>query len=147
MSLTFCTTTTGPNASSRMSRACGGASATIAGPRMAPRRSGLSAEFAAFGNRVLDHLFDPVGRRAADHRPDVGRSVIGVADLKLFGSRDEQFEKPLEHRPLDDDALRRDALLAARLESGAGDARRGIVEIGSAQTMFAAFEPSWRLSE
>src|SRR5215471_8304850 len=91
---------------------------------------GLEHELAAFGNGVLDHLFNPVGRRAADHRPHVGGSVFGVADLELFGGRDEQFEKPLEYRPLDDDALRRDALLPARLERRAGDARRGIVEVG-----------------
>src|SRR5262245_23071431 len=61
----------------------------------------LEHELAAFGNGVLDHLFDPAGRRAADHGPHVGGSVFGVADLELFGGRDDEFEKPFEYRPLD----------------------------------------------
>src|SRR5262249_58500650 len=44
--------------------------------------------------------------------------------------RDEQFEKAVERRTLDDRALRGDALLAARLEAGAGNAGCGIGEVG-----------------
>src|SRR5215470_15808967 len=91
---------------------------------------GLEHELGAFGNRILDHRFNAVGGRAAHHRPDVGRGILRVAELEFFGGRDEQFQKTLEYRPLDDDPLRRDALLAARLERRAGDACRRILEIG-----------------
>src|SRR5262245_24024291 len=79
---------------------------------------------------VLDHGFNAVGGGAAHHRPDVDGGIIGIADLELLGRRDEQFEKAIEHRPLDDHPLRRNALLAARLEGRPRDARRRIVEIG-----------------
>src|SRR6516225_1481152 len=90
----------------------------------------LEHELGAFGNGVLDHGFDPVSGGAAHHRPDVDGDVIGIADLELLGRCHEQFEKAIEHRPLDDHPLRRDALLAARLERRTRDARRRIVEIG-----------------
>src|SRR6516165_716515 len=87
-------------------------------------------ELGAFGNGILDHGFDAVGGGAAHHRSDVDGGIVGIADLELLGRRDEQFEKAVEHRPLDDHPLRRNALLTARLESCARDARRRIVEIG-----------------
>src|SRR6516162_10347457 len=90
----------------------------------------LEHELGALGNGVLDHCFNAVGGGAAHHRPDVDGGVVGIADLELLRRRDEQFEKAIEHRPLDDHPLRRDALLAARLEGRARDARRRIVEIG-----------------
>jgi hypothetical protein len=91
---------------------------------------GLEHELGAFRNRVLDHRLNAVGGCAADHRPDVGRDIIGVADLELLGGGDEQVEKAVEHRLFDDHALCGDALLAARLEGSSSDARRRIVEIG-----------------
>src|SRR6516225_3079189 len=87
-------------------------------------------ELGAFLNRILDHAFNAIGGRAADHRADVGGGIVRIADLELLRSRDEQVEKAVEHRPLDDHPLGRDALLAARLEGRAGNARRCIVEIG-----------------
>src|SRR6266446_3012693 len=80
---------------------------------------GLEHELGAVGNGVLDHGFDTVGGCAAHHRPDVDGGVVGIADLELLGRHDEQFEKAIEYRPLDDHPLRRDALLAARLEGRA----------------------------
>src|SRR5499425_1360486 len=90
----------------------------------------LEHELGALGNGVLDHGFDPVGGGAAHHRSDVDGGVVGIADLELLRCRNEQFEKAIEHRPLDDHPLRRNALLAARLEGRPRDARRRIVEIG-----------------
>src|SRR5262250_1375508 len=87
-------------------------------------------ELGAFGDGVLDHGFNAVGGGAAHHRSDVNGGVVGIADLELLSRRDEQFEKAVEHRPLDDYPLRRNALLAARLEGRPRDARRRIVEIG-----------------
>src|SRR5712691_7698119 len=83
---------------------------------------GLEHELGAVGNGVLDPGFDTVGGCAAHHRPDVDGGVVGIADLELLGRHDEQFEKAIEYRPLDDHPLRRDALLAARLEGRARDA-------------------------
>src|SRR5215470_6437756 len=62
----------------------------------------LEHELGALGNGVLDHGFNAVGSGAAHHRPDVDGGVVGIADLELLGRRDEQFEKAIEHRPLDD---------------------------------------------
>src|SRR5262252_540272 len=90
----------------------------------------LEHELSALGNGVLHHSFNAVGGGTAHHRSDVDGGVVGIADLELLGRRDEQFEKAIEHRLLDDHSLRRDALLAARLEGRARDARRGIVEVG-----------------
>src|SRR5215831_4481801 len=90
----------------------------------------LEHELGAVGDGVLDHGFNAVSGGAAHHRPDVDAGVIGITDLELLGRRDEQFEKAIEHRPLDDHPLRRNALLATRLESRARNARRRIVEIG-----------------
>src|SRR5262245_53063180 len=87
-------------------------------------------ELGAFLNRILDHAFNETGGGAADHRADVGGGIVRIADLQLLGSRDEQVEKAVEHWPLGDHPLGRDALLAARLEGRAGDARRRIVELG-----------------
>src|SRR5262245_4558710 len=90
----------------------------------------LEHESRAFGDRVRDHLLDAVGRGGAHHRPDIGCGILGVADLELPGGGHEQLEEAVEHRLLHDHALRRDALLAAGLEGGAGDAGCRIGEVG-----------------
>ena len=91
---------------------------------------GLAHELRALGDRIRHHRLDPVGGGAAHHRADVDRVVLGIADLELVGGGDEQLEEFLVHRALDDHALRRDALLPARLEAGAGDAGRRVREVG-----------------
>src|SRR5215471_20529469 len=62
----------------------------------------LEHKLRALGNGVLHHSFNAIGGGAAHHRPDVDGGVVGIADLELLGRRDEQFEKAIEHRPLDD---------------------------------------------
>ena len=62
--------------------------------------------------------------------PISGCRIFGIADLELLGRGDEQIEEAIEHRRFHDNALRRDALLAARLESRSRDARCRISKIG-----------------
>ena len=91
---------------------------------------GLEHESRALGDRVRDHLLDAVGCGGAHHRSDIGCGILGIADLELPGGGHEQLEEAVEDRPLHDHALRRDALLAAGLEGGAGDAGRRVGEVG-----------------
>jgi hypothetical protein len=90
----------------------------------------LEHQLGAVCDRIVDHLRHAVGSGAAHHRPHVGCGIFGIADLELLGGGDEQIEEALEHRSFHDDALRRDALLAARLEGRSRDARCRIGKIG-----------------
>ena len=91
---------------------------------------GLEHEPRALRDRVRDHLLDPVGRGAVHHRADIGRRIVRIADLELLGRRHERRQERVEHRLLDDHPLRRDALLAARLEAGRRDALGRVGEVG-----------------
>jgi hypothetical protein len=77
---------------------------------MAPRRSG-EHELSALGTASRDHAFHAVGGRAAYHRSDIDRGILGVAHFELLRGCNEQLEEAVEHGLLDDHALCRDALL------------------------------------
>ena len=113
-----------------MSRASGGACGHDRGPQDGAPALRLEHELGALGDGIRDHAFHAVGGRAAHHRADIDRGILGVAHLELLRGGHEQLEEAVEHGLLDDHALRRDALLSARFEAGARDAGGGVVEVG-----------------
>ena len=141
-SATLCTTTTGPNASSRMRRACGGAFATIAGPRMAPRRSGSSTSLAPLATASLTMA----STRSAAALLTIGPTSMAVSS----GSPTLSFLAAATNNSRKRSNTGRSTITRCAemhcwpLASNAAPAMRVAASLrsASAQTMFAALDPS-----